>query len=457
MGCHRLFLIALASLAASACISREIAEVPPNQDKEQFHQIPLSQNRDVDILFVVDNSVSMEREQQSLQTNFYRFIDKLESIEGGLPNVHIAVISTDLGDGGHGCNTNDNGRFQSSARTGCTVSPPAGSFIVDVEQGDDRARNFPDDQSLADTFACIARLGTTGCGFEQPLESMRRALNGSNPGNAGFLREDAYLAIIFITDEDDCSAENTDIFRVATDDDPLGPRHSFRCWEHGVQCEPDDPRTLGAKENCIPRPDSQFMYEVDEFINFVHELKDDPNKIIVAGIMGKSSPVVIQHDMNGDLDLKKSCPDMPMDRHDGAVPATRMEAFLAGFRYNRQTSLCDSDLSGALQTVADLLAAVLGTPCLVGALIDTDASTPGVQPNCQVSEVTHPRADDQIEKVMPACDTPANPEASTNKPCYVIRPADQCSEYDTGLGVEVFRTEDNVPPDTVLWVRCEGA
>ena len=85
------------ALVATGCIGREVAEVEPNQNKEQYKDIPVLVNRDIDILFLIDNSGSMTEEQASLVANFNRFINVLETIEGGLPNVHIGVVSTDVG------------------------------------------------------------------------------------------------------------------------------------------------------------------------------------------------------------------------------------------------------------------------------------------------------------------------------------------------------------------------
>jgi hypothetical protein len=69
-------------------------------------------------------------------------------------------------------------------------------------------------------FTCIATLGTNGCGFEQPLAAMDKALTvHARPGgpNEGFLRGDAALAIVVLSDENDCSTEDTTIF------DPAAP------------------------------------------------------------------------------------------------------------------------------------------------------------------------------------------------------------------------------------------
>ncbi|MDB4971939.1 MAG: hypothetical protein JWN48_280 [Myxococcaceae bacterium] len=81
------------------------------------------------------------------------------------------------------------------------------------------------DSDLADVqkkFSCVSRVGVRGCPFEQQLEAPWKALapsnkqgpqykflNGSDAhgdtDNEGFLREDAILAILLVTDEDDCS------------------------------------------------------------------------------------------------------------------------------------------------------------------------------------------------------------------------------------------------------------
>jgi len=452
-------ILSIASLAlASACIDRQVAAVDPDQSVEQFHDIPIQINRDVDILFVIDDSGSMEAEQISLAQNFHRFINVLETIEGGLPNVHIGVVSTDLGTGAYQiCPGNGkNGILQSAPRAGCTVSPPAGAFISDIK-GDDgtRVTNYPDGQSLAETFSCIARLGTDGCGFEQPLEAMRRALNGSNATNAGFLRDGAYLAVIFITDEDDCSTEDTLMFDPNQNslDDPLGFRSSFRCFDFGVVCEPDDPRTIGVKENCVPRADSEYMFDPAEYIDFLRELKGDPDLVLLAGIIGVPSPVRVELNSRSEPELAKSCGENPADPMSGAVPALRIESVLDAFAQQAtKTSICDTDLSDALAKIAALLAAHIGTPCLEGNIADADPNEPGLQPDCEVALVRYPGTDREQQTKIPECDAPADPAASTNQPCYAFLDEPKCADHETGLAVRLFPEEQ--PASTDLYVRC---
>src|SRR5688572_14339963 len=107
---------------APACIDRTITSVEPEPSKESTTDFPVRINRDLDLLFVIDNSRSMTPEQDSLAVNFYRLIEALETLEGGLPNLHIGVVSTDMG-AGESCSSNDAGRLQATPRVpGC--APP---------------------------------------------------------------------------------------------------------------------------------------------------------------------------------------------------------------------------------------------------------------------------------------------------------------------------------------------
>ena len=57
----------------------------------------------------------------------------------------------------------------------------------------------------------MTSFGDVGCGFQQPLEATYLALHGDVPENAGFLRDDALLVVVYIVDKDDCSVPDTDL------------------------------------------------------------------------------------------------------------------------------------------------------------------------------------------------------------------------------------------------------
>lgn len=60
---------------------------------------------------------------------------------------------------------------------------------------------------LAATFACVALVGTNGSGDERPMEALSVALgtmmNDVGGCNEGFVRDDAVLVLVVITDEED--------------------------------------------------------------------------------------------------------------------------------------------------------------------------------------------------------------------------------------------------------------
>lgn len=308
----------------------------------------------LDVLFVVDNSGSMFEEQAALATAFdSNFIANLRH-DGNLPSLHIGVVSTDLGAGPfgiQGCTgSGDNGVLQNAPRGDCT--PPADRYIIDLDDGDGtRTTNYTG--TLAKTFSCIAKLGTNGCGFEQPLESMRRALD-DNPSNAGFLRDDAALLVIIVSDEDDCSTEHTEMFDTSqtSPKSPLGPLSSFRCFEFGVECSPDVPRAPGMKFACGPREDSPYMFTVAEYIEFLDDLKG--GKLVVAAIVGDRTPVIVNAEVGVGFELAPSC-SVGGDGGRFAVPGVRFHSFLEGFPSRSiGPSIC-ADMAASLQAITDLV------------------------------------------------------------------------------------------------------
>jgi hypothetical protein len=410
--------------------------------RQSVANVPAEFNRNIDILYVMDNSGSMAEEQASLALNFNRFTNVLQNIEGGLPNVHIGVISTDVGAGPYnisGCSGNgDDGEFQNEPQSNCDSA--SGWFIRDVDDGSGgRETNYPG--SLDEAFSCMAQLGIDGCGFEQPLESMRRALGPDTENNFGFLRDEALLAIVIVSDEDDCSVLDDAMFDTSqtTINDPLGPLSSFRCFEFGVVCDPDDPRTVGPRQNCTSREDSQYMSSVQEYVDFLKGLKTNPLDIMVAGIIGNPSPVTIATNEFGDPDLDPSCVSASGD----ADPGVRLGAFLDGFpQRNTLTTICNEDLSDALVVVGQMVAGVVGSPC-INVDLDIDGNTPGVQYDCYVYEVT--LGGDEAE--IPAC-------GNGDDPCYVIQEdAAACPQSPGSLTLDVQRSSPP-PAGSVYDLRC---
>ncbi len=129
----------------------------------------------VDILLVVDNSCSMIDEQIKLAANFDSFIEQFLNAE---VNYQIGVVTTDITAEGAGELVGD-------------------EPLITAEMPVDDAR---------DLFQENVKVCATGSGFERGMEAARLALDPETNLNEGFLREDAALSIVFVSDEDDDSA-----------------------------------------------------------------------------------------------------------------------------------------------------------------------------------------------------------------------------------------------------------
>lgn len=153
----------------------------------------------VDLLFVIDDSISMDDEQAGLIAAFPDFIDAMQTELADTDGYHIGVVTTDEYAGDTSCGQ---ARGTLVTRTGGTASSNA---VCDPYSSGKRFMTEQDD--LDARFACAAQVGTAGDPDERPMESMLAALS---PGqltmggcNEGFLRNDALLVVVVVTDEED--------------------------------------------------------------------------------------------------------------------------------------------------------------------------------------------------------------------------------------------------------------
>ena len=126
-----------------------------------------------DILFIVDNSGSMGDEQTKLGNSFQTFISWLT---GGLVDFRIAITTTDM-----------------------DATGAQGAFIGNPKVLDQNTPN------LTAAFQANVNVGTTGSGDEKGLGASEAALSPAmlTGANAGFLRSDARLYVVYVTDEED--------------------------------------------------------------------------------------------------------------------------------------------------------------------------------------------------------------------------------------------------------------
>jgi hypothetical protein len=394
-----------------------------------------------------DEQVKLNRELQRLVTVLATGdVDGIPNADGGrdftpVSSLHLGVVSTDLGVNGQtgvrscgdqsfratepdiGANNiqgvrkdhGDDGKLLSSpdvAVAGVNVQvnqEPVLSIAPRPECAGVSVNRFLNFESknanaaeVARQFSCIAQLGVNGCGYEQQLESMWRALAPSTdnsfsgqttgqgaPGgfNTGFLRDDAVLVVIVVSDEEDCSSPDASGATLYRAGDPA------------------------ANVLCTRNP--QALHSVDRYVKGLLSLKSAAyrDRIIFAGIVGV--PLAVNR-TNKSLDDVLNMPEMAY-REDGAErptllpacvaandagdadPARRMVEVAKAFGGNGViTSICEDDYGPALTTVIQRIAQQLTGACLPRQL---KVNAQGLV-ECKVVEIK--AADD----MTPCMDTP---------------------------------------------------
>jgi hypothetical protein len=277
-------------LAALAACTPEI---------DAYQPLELEPARQIDVLFVVDDSAdrtTYDRIAAELDT----LTGKLAEIDGQVPSVHVAVVSSDLGVSG----TDD--IVPRSSIGSCVGFGQAGVFTTAIDdlRGDGLAR-------LRDALAATP---SGGCQVQQPLEAMRRGLDEAV--NPGFWRTDAMLSIVFLTSDDDCSMRTGALLD--------GSFTAFRCTEEGVVCDPDDPGREGAHRNCRPR-DGGLLNDVADYAAFLRTIKPDPNDLVVSAVAGPRTSFYVRN--LGSPVLQPSC----TGDAGSARPAVRLGALVDTF------------------------------------------------------------------------------------------------------------------------------
>ena len=377
----------------------------------------------LDLLFVIDNSGSMASEQVRLASELDRFVriltlgDRQPEAPGEpdrsnkaryfnpVKDLHLAVISTNVGglDDPFGASPatqscrglGDGGRFQSDltvARDGIRAQSqfefegfPVNEVVFPPDPSCDlplgppylqfAVRTSSNAEEIANRFRCMTRLGVRGCAFEQPFEAMRRAL--AAPGtttqdaslrevhqyNAGFLRENAILAVVHISDEDDCSI--TERGKLLFDTTPnseaeqlYGRKINLRCGLHG-----DSPGLL---------------WSVDSYAEHLRALKPGhPERVLFAGIVGIPNGLSAELTFDGllarpDMSFREegdsglpvpSCvredPTRP-ERSDKAHPPRRFVQLAKQLGSSATLhSICADDYGPALASVVDRVAPMM--------------------------------------------------------------------------------------------------
>jgi len=344
----------------------------------------------LDLLLAVDNSGSMREEQDSLRQALPDMLQQLA--DGGATDVHLGVVSSDMGlvgiEGLPGCmGLGDDGIMLSNPSPevpGCSASYPS---FLSYMQGMDAV-------GVGGDLGCIATLGTDGCGFEQQLEAVLKALwpssdaavqflpdvGGSgrsghgDQANQGFLRNDSatgesVIAVVMLTDEEDCSSSNTVHFTPPANLTPGDPLES---------------QDLNLR--CFFNP--QNLYAIDRYVNGLRALRPGgEQRVLFAAIAGvpldlvpDPGPTGAERDAWFDQMLTdqrmQEVPDPNLGPGQGnltpscdteagrAFPPRRLVEVARSFGDNGIVqSICQSDLSAPIQSITDLILDRMADPC----------------------------------------------------------------------------------------------
>jgi len=278
----------------------------------------------VDLLLTIDNSSSMGDGQLALTRDLGGFIDALVNPPFDpatmrprftpVKSLNVGVISSDLGTPGSvvaSCANSDQGDdgLLNPVRNGAAMrqhqpwtTAPAGRRPARCTNDPNQYPSFlrfdrmtSDVETFREELVCNAYLSVGGCGLEQPLEAAYRALVVHNPRaaagntdpNAGFVRDNAMLALVMVTDEED------------------GSTRDCRYAERGVPCADavsvfDQTSTQWSSPdlnlrfyNYVPGSAQDPTWPIDRYIDprnpgrgFTSLKPGRPERVIFAGIAG---------------------------------------------------------------------------------------------------------------------------------------------------------------------------
>jgi len=197
--------LAVVMVTATACgrtglVAGEFADGgsidDPFDDDDDHDEPPAPVDCDkVDFLFVIDNSASMFDHHTNLVDSVDVFTDGIERVIDQKIDLHVGVVTTDIYSG-----TDDECHV-----LGGLVTSTSGAHSSSMDCGPFAEGNYMTEaDDLATDFECAAMVGTQGSDIEAPMDAMIAAIREDGTAaecNAGFIRPDALLVVVMVTDE----------------------------------------------------------------------------------------------------------------------------------------------------------------------------------------------------------------------------------------------------------------
>jgi len=295
-------LVTFAATQAVGCLSRPVEPIEPKTTSTVVERLTQSAVDKIDLLLMIDNSRSMADKQQILAAAVPDLVNGLVNPkcldDSGNPtstqpagpldecptgskrefnpvlDFHIGIVSSSLG--GHGSDscaatspTNDDhghllSRKDAASANGTVATYQNKGFLAWDPRGKLMPPGIPDSMALSASMKeLVTGVDQVGCGFESSLEGWYRFLIDPEPydtiavdstGKAvpkgldmvllqqrsDFLRPSSLLAVIMLSDENDCSTkEYGQFYFVNQQRDPGNPNKNFYLPKPRSECATD--------------------------------------------------------------------------------------------------------------------------------------------------------------------------------------------------------------------------
>jgi hypothetical protein len=360
-------LWATCALSMTGCLERPGAAIGPEIGFGQNVSIGGGGASAVDVLFVVDNSGSMADEQRNLALRIPELVEDLADppdLNGDgmrdwspVETLRIGIVTTDVGTG---------------TRRYCPGVGDDGELmggVFEITAGQDPAA------IVEGVREAVTSLGT-GCGYEQQLEAAARAM--SHADEIGFPADDNLLAVILVSDEEDCSVVDDDTFFDNEIPDPLLNVH---CTRNADELTPVEDLIAQIRGD---RTSENFVFAT------ITGLPDGIAEGAQAStiLAHPEMQYIEQTDEDGGYALRETCEfHVPCEAGTanceggmlslgGAAPARRLVEAAALVPDAIMTTICTDDFGPAIREITERIGQRVEGVCLARGVPDDGAGVP---------------------------------------------------------------------------------
>lgn len=393
----------------------QVAELMPRNDQGWLVQ-ELEFRKEVDLVLVVDDGPSMKPKQAAFERGFHALLEAFFSPWHQV-DLQVAQVSSRAGE------QRTPGQACSAALKLSYLNTPSPNPLdwscdpANQELGSGGHRVGP-----GAVRACLGSFGHHGCGRNAALEHLHASLDGSLKP---WVRRDAVLAVLFLSDDRDCSLTNADLLAPDEIDESGGSKAlAERCFLRGAKCQGEQ---AGGYAQCEIRddelrpPDRPSLMSSQRAVDDLFALKEHRyDQVIALAISGVSDQEESRVGYPLPRDNRTQAPQLGCvqwslahaalrgrsrlgqggERWLGAQAPIRLRAFAEQTTTPQERalySICVDDLRRSLHEIATQIIARVRPTCIFGALLERHPLDFGA-PYCEVIE-----AGPEGDRLVPEC------------------------------------------------------